>query len=230
VGLTCAALSQALRQRWTGAGALLAGAALSKQFAVLALPAVVLAAPSCRARARVGGAFVGVCLVVLTPFVLADAGATWTALSGTEGGTTVVRSATVVGLLGVGEHVKLQVARDGPVLLAVVGSLVLWRRRRLRLDRPATLVGLVLACMALRLLLEVSVYDYYLLAVAVFLLLVDLVRGRLPLAALAWVCVVRIALLPAGPHLAAGWLAAALVVAALAPTAVGVLSGSRRPP
>jgi 4-amino-4-deoxy-L-arabinose transferase-like glycosyltransferase len=223
VGLTLVALSQALRRRWLAVGLLLGAAVLCKQFAVLALPALVLVAPTWRARTWVVGSFLTICVAAVAPFWLADRVATWHALSGTYvEGAGVIRSATVVGLLDVDESFKLQIARDAPVLCAICLSAGVWWRARWRLAGPLPLIGVALACMASRLVFEVSVYQYYLLAVAVFLLVFELSRGRPPLWTAMWVVLTRYGILELPSSVTAGWVAASVLAASILPLAFGL--------
>ena len=100
---------------------------------------------------------------------------------------TVVKTPTVVGLLGVWEQTKLEIARDAPLVLAA--GLALWARWRARgrLLEPVPLIGLALACLAARLVFEISLLDYYFLAVGAFLILLDFSCRRLPLWSAAWI-------------------------------------------
>lgn len=234
VGFTLVALSQALRRRWVAVGLALGAGVLCKQFAVLALPALVLMAPSWRERGWMAGSFVALCAGAVAPFWVADRVDTWHALSGTYvAGAGVITSATVVGLLHIAEAHKLQIARDAPVVAAALVSVAVWWRARWRLAGPLSSMGLVLACMATRLVFEVSVYEYYLLAVAVFLLLVELTRGRLPVWTVIWVVVTRYGILALPSSVGARWVAVLLLIAALWPLALGLryaaVLGARSP-
>jgi hypothetical protein len=74
------AFALVLRSRWIAAGALLAGAVLFKQFALVALPFLAVLAWRRGGRpalARGGAAFVAVALAGTLPFLIADPGALW---------------------------------------------------------------------------------------------------------------------------------------------------------
>lgn len=230
VGFVCMALSQALRHRWGSSGLLMATAMVSKQFAVLALPALVVAAPGVRPRARLVASCAAVCLAVVLPFWVADPSDTLHALSGTfVQGAGVIRSATVVGLLGVHESLKLHIARDAPVVAAAtLAAVAVWWRSPDRVEGPVPVIGLVLAGMAARLVFEVSVYGYYLLAVGALLLVLELARGDLPVRTAAWVVVTRYGILGGASSLGPWWVAAALGVASGLALAWG-LSGAVGP-
>lgn len=223
VGFTLVALAQALRRRWVAVGVAVGIGVLCKQFAVLAVPGLLLAAPTWRARAQLAGTLAALCVAAVTPFWLADPVATWHALSGTYvEGAGITRSATAVGLLDIAESHKLEIARDAPLVAAVVLSLGVFSRARRRIGKPVPLVGLALACMATRMVFEVSVYQYYLLAIGVFLLALELTRGRPPLWTMLWVVVTRLGVLELPSSVSPRWLAAAFMVAWLLPLAFGL--------
>jgi len=223
VGLGCAALAQCLRRRWVLSGLLFGAAVLSKQFAVLVLLAALVSAPSHRDRAKLGGSALAAVVAGIAPFWAADQAATWHALSGTYvAGVGIIRSATAVGLLGMAEGTKLAIARDGPVLLSALLCLALWWKARDRLSTPQAVIGLSLACLATRLVLEVSIYEYYFLAAAVFLFVLDLAAGRLPVCSTAWVLCTRYGLLSLASAARPGWTATGFLACAVAAFAVGL--------
>jgi hypothetical protein len=188
VGLSAAALACAVRRRWLTTGVLFGVAFLCKQFALLPLIAALAAAPSWPARRRVAAAVVCVVGAGLAPFFAVDPSGTWSTLSAVNtGGAVKVTTGTVLGLTGLSEQTKLVIARDGPVILAVV--MALWARRRVGdgLLAPVPLVGLATACLAGRLVAEVWFSSYYLLAVSAGLIVIDLVERRPPLVSVVWI-------------------------------------------
>ncbi len=188
VGLSSAAVAEALRRRWIATGVLFGVAFLCKQFALLPLVAVLVAVPGWRERVRVAvPALVAVGAGVI-PFAAADPSATWNALSAVQsGGVVKLSTGTVLGMTNLPESTKLVIARDGPVVLALV--MALWARRRVgdHLLSPVPLIGLTTACLAGRLVTEVWFASYYLLAVSAGLLVLDLARRRLPVASFLWI-------------------------------------------
>jgi len=224
VGFSCAALSQALRRRWVVVGALFGLAFLCKQFALLPLVAVLAAAPRWTDRARVLIPAAGVAALGVLPFYVADPVDTVHALTAVYAqGAGVTISPTVLGMLDIAEAPKLELARDTPILASAVLALWAWWRARPRLLEPAPLVGLALACLATRLVFEVSILEYYFLAVGAFLLLLDFVLGRPPIWSVGWIVATRYGLtsFDAGPHT---WLTAAVFLAlSLVPLAQGLL-------
>jgi len=231
VGLCAAALAEALRRRWVGVGVLFGVAFLCKQFALLPLVAVVVAAPGNRARLRVlaPAALVTACGIV--PFAVADPTATWSTLGAVNaGGVVKITTGTVLGMTGLTESTKLHIARDGPVVLALAMSL--WARRRAgqRLCSPVPLLGLTTACFAARLVCEVWFASYYLLAASVALLVLDLAARRVPVLSFLWIAGTGVLVERAGgiPDTPLG--AALAFVAALAALAIGLQAVPRRAP
>jgi hypothetical protein len=190
VGLVCAGLAEALRRRWVATGLLFGLAFLCKQFALLALVAVVVAVPGWRERLRVVVSAAAVVACGIIPFAAVDPSGTWNGLSAVNaGGVGTVKSGTVLGLTTLSESTKLLIARDGPVLLAL--AMALWARRRAgaQLLSAGALIGLATACLAARLVAEVWFSGYYLLAVSAGLLLLDLAAQRPPVLSFVWIAV-----------------------------------------
>jgi len=199
VGLACAGLAEALHRRWALTGVAFAVAFLCKQFALLPLVAVLVAVPGWRERARVVVPFAVVVGCAVLPFAVVDPTGTWRTLSATNsGGVTKLTTGTLLGMTSLAESTKLLVARDGPVVLAL--AMALWARWRAgdRLLSPVPLVGLATACCAGRLVAEVWFASYYLLAVSVGLVLLDLAAKRLPVLSFAWIALTGVMVEQAG--------------------------------
>ena len=223
VGFTCAGLSQALRRRWVWVGVLFGVAFLCKQFALLPLFAVLAAAPGWRSRVRTLIPLAGIVTLGVVPFYLAAPVDTVRAMSAVYvEGVTLVKTPTVVGVLDINEKVKLEIARDAPLLAALGLVLWAWWRSRGRLLAPAPLVGLSLACLATRLVFEISLLNYYFLAVGVALLMLDFTRRRLPVSSIVWIVATRYGLTPIAPHAPLVLTAILFLVAALVPIALGL--------
>ncbi|MGA2521633.1 MAG: hypothetical protein ABSG81_12555 [Acidimicrobiales bacterium] len=231
VGLTCAALGETLRRRWVLTGVLFGAAFLCKQFALLPLIAVVVAAPTMRARLLVVGVAAGVVGCGIAPFAVADPRATWNTLSAVNPGSVIkLTTGTVVGMTGLTESTKLHIARDGPVVLALAMSL--WARRRAGsgLLTPLGLIGLATACLAARLVAEVWFASYYLLAVSAALLVLDLAAKRVPVWSCAWIAGTGVLVEQAGgiPDTTLG--AVLAFISALAALFIGLRAVPRRDP
>jgi hypothetical protein len=223
VGLVCAGMAEALRRRWGATGALFGGAFLCKQFALLALVAVVAAVPGWRARVRVVMPAAAVVACGIIPFASVDPTGTWNTLSAVNsGGLGKVTSGTVLGLTSLSESTKLLIARDGPVVLALV--MALWARRRAgaMLLSPVGLLGLATASLAGRLVCEVWFSGYYLVAVSVGLLVLDLAARRPPVVSFAWIAATGVLVEQAGGIPTTAPAAALAFVAAVGAVVIGL--------
>lgn len=191
LGLAAGGLALVLRRRWLLAGIVLGAAFLTKQFAVLAFVPALAAVPDGRARARLVLPAAAVTGAGLLPFLAVAPRATLENLSGIGAGGAVA-GATLVSILHASSTVQSAVARDFPVAFAVV--VTVWARRRLRAPIAAAgpFLGLVLACLACRLVFESVIFPYYLLAASVAFLVLDLATRRLPDRALAWIAVTAV--------------------------------------
>jgi hypothetical protein len=128
------------------------------------------------------------------------------------------------------ENVKLELARDAPIVAAAL--LALWARWRAgsRLLAPVPLIGLCVACLAARLVFEVSLLNYYFLAVGVGLLMLDFVRRRIPVWSVTWIVVTRFVLSPLAGHAPLALTAVVFLVAALVPLVLGLVQVPARAP
>jgi len=185
LGLALAGLAQVHRRRWLLAGVLFGLAVLTKQFAVLLLLPALVAAPGWRARTTTAGSAVVVFLAGILPFFVVDPRATLENLSGFSAGGAAAGQ-TVLSLAGVHGTVASAVARDAPVLFALVVCVWAARRPDVHAERAVTLVALALVCTGSRLVFESVVFPYYLLAASVLVFLLDLVARRSPHWSLAW--------------------------------------------
>jgi hypothetical protein len=142
-------------------------------------------APGARQRLVLGGAAAALVAAVLAPFAVAAPRATLRNFSGVSGGGAT-DGQTVLSLAGVHGAAASVVARDAPVVFALVVC-VLVARRHLPWDRlPSAVVALALVCTGSRLVFESVIFPYYLLTASVLVLLVDLVARRSPVRALVW--------------------------------------------
>lgn len=224
VGLICAGMGLALRRRWMLTGAAFGAAYLCKQFAVLPLIAVLVAVPGWRERAKVAWPAALVVVAGVLPFVIGDASQTLRDLADTfvigQGST---QTGTVVGLLHISGSTRLALSRDLPIVTSFAMSI--WARSRVGrgLLRPGPLMGLCLACLATRLVFEVTLQSYYLLAVSTGLLASDLSRRRLPWRSFGWVALSSAWLAGLGLDSSLGRQAAIYVAFALGAVAIGLL-------
>ena len=223
VGFAFMGIAQALRRRWLMVGIAFGVAFVCKQFALLPLIGVLAAAPTWRARLLCVLPAAGVIGVVVLPFYIVDPADTVHALSAVYvAGVTVVKTTTVLGQLGIGEQAKLEIARDGPLACTVVLAYLCRRLRGPRLLETEALLGLVVACFAVRLVFEVGLLDYYFLAVGAALLALDICCARVPVRTIGWVVATRFGLTWVAAHaspMLTAWLYLGL---ALVPVAMGL--------
>jgi hypothetical protein len=186
MGLILGSLAAALRRRWLGAGVLIGLACCTKQYALLAAVPLVLVAQG-RDRRRLALGAVGVSVAVLVPLALAMGWGLVDALAGAK--ATPPGGLTLIGISGLTGWRLVIIARGCPLLLAAMTAF--WARRRLgpSVMWPPTLTALVATSLALRLVFEVNLFDYYFLALSVALVATDMVAGRIRLETAAWVLV-----------------------------------------
>jgi len=183
MGLILGSLAAGLRSRWLVAGVVIGLAITAQPFALLAAVPLVMVAPSPH-RWRFGlGAAIGVG-VVAVPVALF----TYHGLSNAffSAGTYLPTPPTLIGVLHLPTHALGAVSRGGPVVAAAL--LAGWARHRMGdgVLRPDRLVALVGTALGFRLVTEVLFWGYYLAAVAVMLLVLDMVVGRLRVATVAF--------------------------------------------
>lgn len=186
MGLALSGVACAFRRWWAWAGILLALAILSQQFALLvAAPLFVVAPPNRRLRfsvaAVVTAAVVVIPLLALTSSKVVRAVAFGSGDSSGSGGTAVR-------LLGLHGWMLTGVSRVLPIVLSL--ALAWWLMRRLgpSVRAPLPLTALVALSLSLRLVFEENLHHtYYFMALAVALLLLDVVCGRIRGTFVAWV-------------------------------------------
>ncbi|HLI74923.1 MAG TPA: hypothetical protein VKU86_13675 [Acidimicrobiales bacterium] len=228
VGLLLGGVALGLRRRWAAAGAVFGVAFVCKQFALLALVAALAAAPGWRARARLAGSAVGVAAVAILPFAVVAPAATYHSLVAVAHFSSSEITSTVVGMTSWDEFTKLAVARDGPVVLALVLAAGAWWRARERLLEPVPLLGLAVACLGARLVFEVVNTSYYLLAVSVLLVTLDVAARRVPYRSVAWIAVMRWWVNPLGGHQPSWGAAAVFAAGAVTAVVLGLAEIPRR--
>jgi hypothetical protein len=187
MGLILLGLAAAIRQRWVGAAICIGLAVCTKQYALLALVPLLVAAPR-RERWRFLVAVVAVAAAVLVPVVLLVGRGALDAIAAVH--ATPGGSVTAVGQLHL--HGWELVAASRVLPLALAAAMAAWARSRLgtALYRPLPLVAILAASLALRLVFEVNLFGYYFMATAVALVALDVVIGRLRIETIGWILVV----------------------------------------
>jgi len=184
IGLILGGLACALRRRWIWAGVLFGLAVASQQFALLALVPLFVVAPA-RGRWRlVGGAAASAALAAL-PFLVATT-RSWQAVTiGT--GNFPSYGGTLVRFLHLSGAPLVLVSRVLPIVVAA--GLAWWLHRRLgpRALEPVPLLALMAISLSMRLVFEQNLFGYYFMALAVFLILLEIADGRLRGELAAWI-------------------------------------------
>ena len=207
VGLVFGALACLRRGIWFTAGVLCALAVLTHQSAMLAVLAVIVVAPSARLVRLLGGLLITT-VIVMVPLAIVTSGRAITSLSGR--GFSLPGNDTWIGYWNPSGSTMWLVSRVLPFVAVAVIALV--TRRRLGPDVLAAhrLVALVTVSFAMRLAFEGVLYDYYFMAVAVCLVVLDVARGRVRAMTILWLVLVTIAFDPlvgrANPAQFVAWL------------------------
>ncbi len=184
MGLVLAALAAAVRSRWLTSGLCIGLALCTKQYVLLAAVPLFFAAPR-SSRWRMLSAAVATAGIVLIPLGLAMGKGLIDAVTGAD--ATTISLDTLVGTLHLHGVALLAVSRVLP--LALAGMLAIWARSRLKsaVCEPEPLVALIATSLALRLVFEVNLFNYYFMATAVSLVALDVIAGRLRPATVGWI-------------------------------------------
>jgi hypothetical protein len=194
MGFILAGVACALRQHWVGAGVLLGLAVTSQQFAVLALVPLFVVVPAC-GRWRVFASAALSWLVVSIPIVAASSGrALGSVIFGT--GDAYTFGGTVLWETGLRGHALTFFSRIVPIILAATLGWVCHRRKGDRMLQPVPLVALLAVTLSLRLAFEQGLFGYKFLALSVMLIMLAVVRGRVPGYLIGWLVLVTLAFNP----------------------------------
>jgi hypothetical protein len=188
MGLILGAVACARRGSWAGAGLLIGLAFLSQQFALLVAVPLLVLAPSSR---RVSYAFTA-CLtvaVVAVPLMIASSGSAAESIvfgTGTTGGI----GGSVLSQLNLHGVPLLVLSRIAPLAIAALLAWVAVRRLGARALEPVALFSLVTVSLGLRLVFEQQIFLYYFMGLAVSLILLDVICGRIRGTLVAWLLLV----------------------------------------
>jgi hypothetical protein len=193
MGLILCGVACAQRGAWFCAGICLGLAFTSQQFTLLALAPLAVIAPKDQ-LAKLTTATLGAVVVVMAPLALFAPRASLAAVL-TGSGTTWT-SATILDLTHLSGPLLFLCSRFVPIAAAML--LAWWAQHRLgaALLEPIPLLSLIATSLSLRLVLEVNLWGYYFMAVAVAVLLVDVLRGQLRLSYFAWLILIVLAFRP----------------------------------
>jgi hypothetical protein len=191
MGFALGAMACARRDRWVWAGAFVALAILTQQFALLvATPLLVLAPGVRRIRFLVSTACTG--LIVCVPLMVATSGQALHAVS--QGAASVPGiGGTVLWEFHLHGRPLFVVSRVVPIALSLLISWWAVRRLGATAHDATALLSLVALSLSLRLVFEEAFFGYYFMALAVVLVLLDVVRGHVRDSLVAWVIALTLA-------------------------------------
>jgi hypothetical protein len=202
MGLILGGLAGAFSERWLLAGVLMGLAFTSQQFAILAFVPVFVAMPA-RHRNRFASSALVAVAIVDVPMILFTSGRALTAtllgssrlkLFGSE--HLVSSGGTLLFSLDLHGWSLFIVARVIPVIVTM--ALAWWVTRKLgpAALEPVVLLSLVGLSFCMRLVFEENLFGYYFMALAVALIVLDVLRGHLRGSVIAWVALVTLAFNP----------------------------------
>ena len=174
VGLAFVGLAAVSRGQWYVGGMWLGAGFLAQQFVLLAIAALFVLAGTMvwRYVAGVATAVLGVGIPLLALTKGTSAVATFIG-----SGNGFINPSSILGELGISNHRWVVVLR---VLTIIVTMVIAWwaGRRPSYRGTPRQLVSVVGLAFITRLAFEANMYDYYVLAASVFVILVTFVVGR----------------------------------------------------
>ncbi len=185
LGFALAALACARRDRWIGAGFLVALAVLSQQYALLvAAPLLVLAPPTRRIR-YAAAALATAAIVDIPLLIVTSTGHALRAITLGTGDNASIGGTMLWELHLHGASVVL-LSRVAPIAVAMALTWWVSRRHGPAALQPVLLMSVVAVSLGLRLVFEQNIFAYYFMALAVCVVLLDVARGHLRSATVAW--------------------------------------------
>ena len=184
VGLALGGVACLERRNWVLAGILLGAAITSQQFALLIFAPLVVIVPR-RHRIKFVGSATGIAVAICLPLIALSAGrAIYPIVLGSGNGSQ--NGGTVLSALHVHGPLLIAASRVLPVVLSMLLAKWAIRKLGLRLFDPVPLISLLATSLSLRLVFEQNLYGYYFMAVAVLLVLIDVVRGHVSGYVVGW--------------------------------------------
>jgi hypothetical protein len=193
MGLVLAGIACVRRGWWAWAGILLGLAFTAQQFALLAFAPLLVVAPRDHRTRFVGATVLSIAAIVGPLSAFASTRAISVALvgSGDSSGAN-----TLLGVLHPQGGLVLVLSRFVPIALAMVTARWSLKRIGSGVLEPVPLIALVATSLSYRLIFEVNLWGYYFMAVAVLLVVLDVIRGRIRVLLLGWLALVAIAFCP----------------------------------
>lgn len=192
MGLGLLAVACALKDKWFWAGILVALAVLTQQYALLMAIPLLVVAPWSRKLSFVGGGALTVLAVVIPVMILTSGKAARFIFLGT--GDSSGQGGTVVWEFHLHGATLVLLSRVLPLVLAFLLAALVVRRTGRYAMKPIVLISLVALSLSLRLVFEQNIFGYYYMALAVALLVVDVLRGRIRETLIAWYALILLAM------------------------------------
>jgi hypothetical protein len=194
MGLGLCGLACARRGWWAWAGVLLALAITSQQFALLVIAPLVIIVPQNR-RFRFVGTVIGTASIVILPIVMISSGRALRAVFLGSGNSASI-GGTVLWELHFHGGLLVLVSRVLPIVCSM--ALAWWAHQRLghTLMDPVPLLSLIATSLSLRLVFEENLFGYYFMALAVSLVVLEAVSGRIRGQLVAWIVLIPLAFNP----------------------------------
>jgi hypothetical protein len=179
IGLALCSLAFALRHRWIWTGVML-GLAFTSQSFVLLIAAVLIVVVPKKDRVQFALASVATVAFIVAPLAVITSGRAlkWSAIGSGSVSPKGTAGGTLMRAIGRDPHLLLACARTLPIVCALL--LALWAKKRLGdfALNAVPLLSLIATAFALRLVFEVSLWGYYFAAVAVLIVINDVIQGR----------------------------------------------------
>ena len=193
MGLILGGVACVRRESWIWCGILLGLAFTSQPFALLALAPLIVIAPPQKLVRFLTATLCSIVVVVAPLAAFAPKAALRAALTGT--GTTWT-SVTMMDESHISGPLLIFGSRYLPIAAAM--ALAWWAQHRLgtKITDPVPLISLIASSLSFRLIFEVNLWGYYFMAVAVSVLVLDVVRGRLRWSYFAWLILIVVAFHP----------------------------------
>jgi Glycosyltransferase family 87 len=194
MGLGLGGVACARRSWWVWAGILLGLALTSQQFAILIVAPLLVIVPGNRRTRFVSGVIGGFAIVVLPAIVVTSGRAMRAAILGS--GNSPGTGGSWLWELHLHGAPLLILSRILPIVLSL--ALSRWAVRRLGsvILEPVPLLALVATSLSLRLAFEQNLYGYYFMALAVSLVVLDVIRGHIRGPLIAWIALLTLAYNP----------------------------------
>lgn len=185
IGVACG-----LRGSWTAAGVFMVLAFFTQQYSILIAIPLLFIAPTNRRASYVLSAMVTWLVFAIPLLIVSSQSATRSLFLGTAA-TGGVGGAL---LWEIGFHGRplLVFSRVAPIALSA--WLSWWTARRLgrSVVQPPVVISLVSISLALRLVFEQQFFSYYVMALAVSLILLDVIRSHIRASLIAWLAIVSL--------------------------------------